>query len=98
MRTSCFRVLLQISAVNEISIKFLTRPLFRCLFLPPMPASVLLKVANGPQGLGRDYARLRMRMRTRGRKSEVEDCEEKFEVIFSSAQSLYWILTKAKFQ
>ena len=75
MRTSCFRVLLQISAVNEISIRFLTRPLFRCLFLPPMPASVLLKVANGPQGLGRDYARLRMR--TRGRKREVEDCEEK---------------------
>ena len=71
-----------------------------------MPASVLLKVASGLQGLGRDYARLRMRMRTRGRKREVEDCEEKVgeiqkikgEVIFSSAQSLYRTLTKAKFQ
>ena len=47
--------------VNEISIKFLTRPLFRCPFLPSIPASVLLKVTNGPQGLGRDYASLWMR-------------------------------------
>ena len=53
------RFIANLAAVNEISIKFLTRPLFRCLFLPSMPASVLLKLANGPQGLGRDYASLK---------------------------------------
>ena len=59
---------LDTAAVNEISIRFLTRPLFRCLFFPSMSASVLLKVANGPQGLGRHYASLRMRKRTRKRR------------------------------
>ena len=79
------RFIANLAAVNEISIKFLTRPLFRCLFLLPMPASVLLKVANGPQGLGRDYASLRMRMRTRKkrlrtrRSLEKEDWVDKLE-------------------
>ena len=67
----CF--IANLAAVNEISIKFLTRPLFRCLFLLPMPASVLLKVANGPQGLGRDYASLKDK--DEDEKNEFEDKE-----------------------
>ena len=38
-----------------------------------MSASVLLKVANGPQGLGRDYASLEMKRRTRINSQSLED-------------------------
>ena len=66
----------------------------------------LAKSSQWSPGFRKGLCKIKDEDEDSGEKKEVEDCEEKFEeiqkikgeVIFSSTQSLYRTLTKAKFQ
>ena len=72
------RFIANLAVVNEISIKFLTRPLFRCQFLLPMPASVLLKSSQWSPGFRKGLRKCNCKDEDEEEKKGAEDKEDMF--------------------